>query len=196
MKKITLSIIVTLLACAFSVRDQGDPVSKLRDRIDSFNSKYQRTKLDLFFNQPKYSPGDTALVRTLYLTAGDLKPVEGRQIIYVELFDSKGARVFRNQILVVNGLASNALIIPDDFSPGIYLLVAYSDWMRNLDQALFFKVAETALLEVINGAWGRFELATIELSRLPEHVAQRVALLFRSLRSLGMRVCGRLFRDR
>ena len=139
MKKIALSIVALTLTSAFVILDPGNPISQLHQRIDTYNKKYHRNKLDLFFNQSKYSPGDTALLRTLYLTASDLKPVQGRQIVYIELFDQKGARVFRNQILVVNGFASNALVIPKEVNPGIYLVVAYSDWMRNLDPSLFFK---------------------------------------------------------
>src|SRR5258708_35233801 len=127
MKKITYSFIILLLASSFLPAYQGDPVSQFRWSIDAFNKTYHRNKLDLVFNQPKYSPGDTALVRTLYLKATDLQPVQGRQIVYIDLFNRRGSKVYQNQILVANGFASNALIIPQNLSPGIYLLVAYSD---------------------------------------------------------------------
>src|SRR5882762_718848 len=120
MKKTIVVTIVLFLLSAFAVDDPGDVISLLRERIGAFNRKYKRVKLDLFFNQPKYSPGDTALVRTLYLTAADQKPVEGRQIVYVDLMDQQGARVFKNQLMVINGFASNGLVIPQDLPPGIY----------------------------------------------------------------------------
>ena len=139
MKKGILFIIFLVLLTAFTVHDDGDVISLLRERWSVFNRTYRRVKLDLFFNQPKYSPGDTALVRTWYLTAANQKPVEGRQIVYVDLMDQQGVRVLRNQLMIVNGFASNELVIPKSLSPGIYLLVAYSDWMKNLDPSLFFK---------------------------------------------------------
>src|SRR6266850_3615290 len=139
MKKTFYFIIGLVLTSAFATHDGGDVVSLLRERIGLFNRNYKRVKLDLFFNQPKYSPGDSALVRTLYLTAAERKPVEGRQLVYIDLFDRQGAKVFNNQLMVINGFASNALVIPKELSPGIYRLIAYSDWMKNLDPSLFFK---------------------------------------------------------
>ena len=139
MKKGIVFIIFLVLLTAFTVHDDGDVISLLRERWRVFNRSYRRVKLDLFFNQPKYSPGDTALVRTWYLTAANQKPVEGRQIVYLDLMDQQGVRVLRNQLMIVNGFASNELVIPKSLSPGIYLLVAYSDWMKNLDPSLFFK---------------------------------------------------------
>src|SRR5258705_1335788 len=124
MKKGILLLIFLFLLTAFVMDDGGDVISVLRERWALFHQNYKRVKLDLFFNQPRYSPGDTALVRTLYLTASDLKPVGGRQIVYVDLMDQQGARVFKNQLMVINGFASNELVIPQDLSPGIYLILA------------------------------------------------------------------------
>lgn len=138
MKKLIVSAAILFLSSAF-VWNNADVISQLKERIDAFNLKYKPAKIDLFFNQPKYSPGDTALVRTLYLQAADGKPITGRQIIHIELMDDKGKPVLENQILVANGYSCNTLTIPADLTPGIYKLVAYSDWMRNMDASLFFK---------------------------------------------------------
>src|SRR5258708_14215965 len=111
MKKGIVFIIFLVLLTDFTVHDDGDVISLLRERWSVFNRSYRRVKLDLFFNQPKYSPGDTALVRTWYLTAANQKPVEGRQILYVALMDQEGVRGLRNQWLVLTGFSSTEFVI-------------------------------------------------------------------------------------
>jgi hypothetical protein len=140
MKKLSGVLGLLLALCSFVPFDSSDDtINQLKDKIAAFQRAFKRTKLDLYFDQPKYSPGDTAHVRTLYVTAADFKAVEGRQIIYLNFFDQLGARVFTSRLLVINGLASNDLLIPNSLNPGIYTLVAYSDWMKNMDSSLFFR---------------------------------------------------------
>src|SRR5258708_33117995 len=107
MKKGIVFIIFLALLTAFTVHDDGDVISLLRERWSVFNRTYRRVKLDLFFNQPKYSPGDTALVRTWYLTAANKQPVEGRQIVHRDLMAKQGYRGLRYQFMFWNSFASN-----------------------------------------------------------------------------------------
>jgi hypothetical protein len=137
MKKLIFVLPIVFLAFGFVVYEDADIITTLREKLSAYQDK--RVKLDLFFNQDKYAPGGTALVRTLYLSAKDLKPVSGREVIYLELFDQSGARVLRNQLLVNNGLSANEWKIPESLTPGIYAVMAYSDWMKNMDPSLFFR---------------------------------------------------------
>jgi len=138
MRKSFIGIISMLLLSSFIAGD-SDFIDSLSAKLNLYNEHFKRVKLDLFFNQPKYSPGDTAYFRTSYLSASDLKPVTGNQIVDIILFDEKGSKKFKSQVLVNNGYGDNQFVIPDKLSPGIYRLVAYSNWMRNLDSELFFQ---------------------------------------------------------
>lgn len=114
-------------------------ILELKARCDSYFAKAARTKLEMRFNQPKYAPGDTVFFKTSYVAASDLKPVKGTQIVHVCLFDQSGKKKITQSLSVTNGSASNKLVIPDDFGPGNYVFVAFTDWMKNFDNSLFFQ---------------------------------------------------------
>src|SRR4029077_19911768 len=91
------------------------------------------------FNQQHYAPGDTVRFSTLYLSAGTLKPIPGKEIIHLCLFDQFGKKQFTRWTDVINGYASNEMVIPKEFPSGSYKLIAFTDWMKNFDPSLFYQ---------------------------------------------------------
>src|SRR5882724_4044533 len=82
---------------------EGDIFFELKKKTDEFFSKNKRAKLELFFNQPKYTAGDTVRFRIAYLNASDLKAVSGKQIVHLCWFDQNGNTVLTEWASVVDG---------------------------------------------------------------------------------------------
>src|SRR5258706_2739567 len=137
MSRLIFFLVFIFVSGSFSVEDET--IIVLKNKSDSFYKKYNRAKLELLFNQPKYAPGDTVQLLATYLYANNLKPVLGKQIAHICLFDQFGKKVFTQWASITNGTASVEMMIPVDFMPGNYLLVAFTDWMKNFDSSLFYK---------------------------------------------------------
>ncbi|MFM9839359.1 MAG: hypothetical protein ACKVOQ_13910 [Cyclobacteriaceae bacterium] len=129
--------ILTLLSIVFEIKAQSKP-NLFSQKFDTYQSIWPKTKLHLIFNQDKYSPGDTAYFKAYFLKE-NLLGVESKQLINFNLVDSHGQVKIHFKFNTENGLGQNQLAIPDTLSAGIYVITAYSNWMRNFDPAFIFK---------------------------------------------------------
>jgi hypothetical protein len=137
MSRLLTFILLAIVCGSFTLED--DFISEVKKRSSAYFAKNERMKLELSMNQEKYIPGDTAYVRTLYIKASDLTPVEGKEIVNIYLFDRFGKKAMSRWALLDGGKGSNKMVFPKDISPGNYLLVAYTEWMKNFDQSLYYK---------------------------------------------------------
>src|SRR5882672_8377915 len=89
MKRTLLSLLLFALL-GFSLEE--NPIGFVKTKSENYFRQFKRAKLSLAFNQPHYAPGDTVRFSTLYLSAGTLKPIPGREIIHLCLFDQFGKK--------------------------------------------------------------------------------------------------------
>lgn len=81
----------------------------------------------LFFNQPKYSPGDTAFFKAYLFSNQTL--IKQSFILSLPVIDDRGNVVAATKLRVQNGQIHNQLVLPDSLKPGIYKFVAYAEGM-------------------------------------------------------------------
>lgn len=129
------SLLIAVLICGSS---PVDFLEEIQNKYDSYNEKYPSVKLNLVFNQPIYSPGDTIFFSAWYHDE-EFISIPGDQIITSDLFEEKGRLTERMHFKVRNGRGRNQIILNKDLLPGEYQLVAYSDWMKNFGSAWFYK---------------------------------------------------------
>jgi len=130
------ALIFTLIT--LSASQPEDDLQGIIQRLETYYKNYPQVRVHLIFNQPKYSPGDTAFFKAYFLTE-DFRPIPDKQILTIELKDESENIVHAQNIRVVDGAGSNQVIFSSSLVPGVYDLVAYSEVMKNLDQRLFFK---------------------------------------------------------
>ena len=128
---------IVLLYALFEASAQSN-LTIFSQKYDDYQSIWPKTKLHLIFNQDKFSPGDTAYFKAYFLRE-DLLGVTGKQLIDINLLDSHGQSKLHIKINVYNGIGHNQLALPDRLSPGIYLVTAHSNWMKNFSSALIFR---------------------------------------------------------
>lgn len=68
------------------------------------------------------------------------------RVAYVELLDKKSNPVLQKKLLIVNGVASSVIAIPEEVITGNYYLRAYTQYMRNFDAGTLY----TNELTIIN----------------------------------------------
>lgn len=76
--------------------------------------------IQIVFHQDKYLPGDTAFFK-VWLLDENLKPVEGTQILRIDLVDNLGHVAFTQNFRIRNGAGKNQIKLPDEIKPGAYI---------------------------------------------------------------------------
>jgi hypothetical protein len=112
--------------------------SLFTQKYNAFQTIWRKTKLHLIFNQEKFFPGDTAYFK-VYLVNEELIGIKGKQLIDVNLIDSRGHVKIHFISSLNNGVGQNQLIIPDTLAAGAYLVTAHNSWMKNFDPTFIFK---------------------------------------------------------
>lgn len=141
-----------------------DPITEITEKFNAYNKIFPQTKLHLSFNQPTYAAGDTIFFKA-YLLSDNLIPIRGRQIMNLAIIDGDGHARVRQTYRIDDGTTVNQTVIPTDLEPGIYRLVAYTNWMKNFSSKLFFNSLLTVSGEV------QFEYASdapVKIELFPE----------------------------
>lgn len=119
-----LIVFILTASVSYSTYAQYD-AALLTEKFNSYYSVWPKAKLHLIFNQPKYSPGDTAFFKAYFLR-DDWTSVTGKQLIEVDLVNHKGQSLLHNTFSILNGITYNQLVIPDTIPSGIYKLAGRS----------------------------------------------------------------------
>ncbi|NOT76009.1 MAG: hypothetical protein HOP08_13875 [Cyclobacteriaceae bacterium] len=130
-------LVIAFLGLLLKLSAQSN-IPVLTQRYDAYQKIWPKTKIQLVFSQEKFSPGDTIYFKA-YFFKEDMSYVPGMQLINFNLVDSKGASKLHFLLNTDNGVGQNQFAVPQDISAGIYLVTAYSDWMKNFDTELIFK---------------------------------------------------------
>lgn len=129
---ILLSSIVFGLANVFA---QTPDINKA---FTTYKTKFPASRLHLAFNQPSYAAGDTIFFTAWHLDESQ-KLLPGRQVGSIDLIAENGHAVERIHFKIEDGRASNQLVLSKNIVPGVYTIVAYTNWMRNFDNDWFYQ---------------------------------------------------------
>jgi hypothetical protein len=128
-------ILPVVFLLAFSGEEDFHKV--LQEKLNGYYYRNMPVKLNFFFNQSQYAPGDTVYYRIASFTAQDHEPVRGRQIINIVVKDQKRSTVYHQKALVEDGWGKNQFVLPSNLQPGVYVFAGYSYWMQNTDSRMF-----------------------------------------------------------
>lgn len=134
--RVLLFVCLSIFITSF-VWVEEDFIKVLTEKFGRYTKQHQQVKVHLFFNQDKYSPGDTAFYKAYFLTDA-LQLVPGKQILNLEIYNQDGRIVQHQSFSVRDGVGANQIILSKNINPGIYLFVAYSDWMKNFSSDFFY----------------------------------------------------------
>jgi hypothetical protein len=124
---------------SFAAFGQQDQLNAFIRQINDWQKALPAVKLHLFFHQPQYAPGDTAYFRAALVAASQSLPLKGSQVAALDLVNAAGDVILHQEFRIRDGWSGNQIIIPADVDPGLYRVVAYTDWMRNFGAHTFFQ---------------------------------------------------------
>nr|WP_162988685.1 carboxypeptidase-like regulatory domain-containing protein [Pedobacter schmidteae] len=133
-------IALMFVAMATMVKAQVSTISELIKNRNDLQEKTPREKLYLHLDKHNYLATDTIWYKA-YLTKAlnnNYSPLSG--VIYFELFDGKNDLVKRFTAPAKYGFAWGQIALdPQTMLSGKYVLQAYTNWMRNFGDSLFYK---------------------------------------------------------
>ena len=143
-----LVIIISLLCLSVSVWAQQTDTTNLtqQEQLKRFlyqNSLMPQERVHVMTDRSHYLSGDTIWMRAFLVDGLTKKPVHYSRFLYIELRDEADKLTFRAKLHERPEQADTVMrgYIPTDINlpTGIYTLVAYTQWMLNGEEALFFK---------------------------------------------------------
>ena len=96
-------------------------------------------KIYLQTDKPYYSAGENLWFKGYLVNATTLEPTAQSQYIYVELIDKSDSVIYRVKIQKDSLGFSGHLKLKPELASGYYMLRAYTNWMKNVDNDFFFR---------------------------------------------------------
>lgn len=141
--------------------NQGDAqalnsLEGLRDAVTAFNEKRDSIpveKVYIHFDKPRYAPGDTIWFKAYLFNGDGLHGSKKSRILYMDIENQQHALVKRVALPVIGGLSWGCISLDTaDFTPGRYLLRAYTSWMLNFGEDYVF-VQSFSVMDNHEAAW-------------------------------------------
>jgi hypothetical protein len=134
---LTTCLIFTLAATAFAQTDSV-ALTTVIQKVSKYTNNYPVEKVYLHFDKPYYAVGDTIWFKA-YVTVQEHMLSGISKIVYVDLITNRDSIVRSLRLPVINGVAAGDIVLPQlSFQEGNYHVRAYTNWMRNFDDAYFF----------------------------------------------------------
>ncbi len=139
-KKILLSFLV--LTCTFSAFRFANEefIDNLLNKLEAYLQDYPQQKVYLHTDRSYYASGDTLWFSSYVLGAIGHTSDSLTKVLYVDLTDRRLGKVVAQRIIEIdNGTGRGDIALPDTLAVGTYHLRAYTQWMRNSPDDLFFE---------------------------------------------------------
>jgi len=135
-----LITLATFISWGFIKSPINDNVLKnIKDKLTNFNKIFPQQKVFIHHDKNIYFPKETINFKAYLVNASDLTPYTTKTILYVFLLDNENQQIAKQKVRIQNGFTSSQIRIPDDAKSGNYLLIAFTNWMRNFDTDFYFK---------------------------------------------------------
>ncbi|TVP53325.1 MAG: Plug domain-containing protein [Mongoliibacter sp.] len=118
------------------------PIEQLIDAIESYHKSYPIEKVYLHTDKPHYFLNDTIWFKAYGIMdkeGTDTKPTPSVPL-YVELIQPGSEPLISRKVIRLDeGMGDGDIVLPRDLNSGIYTLRAYTEWMRNFGEEVFFQ---------------------------------------------------------
>lgn len=137
-KNITGALLL-LLCCSVAYAQQLP--AGVKEQFVTYQQLAPQEKLFVHTDKSFYLTGETVWFKIYYTDASTHKRADLSKVAYVELIDHEGKPMLQAKIGIgeTNGNGNGSLLLPAYLSSGNYRMRAYTQWMRNFDQAYFFQ---------------------------------------------------------
>lgn len=128
-------LIVALAGLVLSASAQD----KVMDQFKLYAANTSRERVYLHLSQHYAQPGDRVWFNAYVMDDATQRLSDGSKVLYLNVVDSAGDVVMEEKIPLNTGTGEGYLDVPADFKKGLYIVRAYTGWMRNFGVELFFR---------------------------------------------------------
>lgn len=130
--------LITGLSLMALHREEGF-LERIVKKMDAYQRLFFHEKVYLHIDRPHYLAGETIWFSAYVTFAATNTPDTLSRLLYVDLVNSETQEIlFTRRIRMTEGLGQGDIFLPDSLPSGPYRLRAYTHWMRNFPEALFF----------------------------------------------------------
>jgi hypothetical protein len=127
--------------------DAQNVTAFVKQQLYNYNSKAIQEKIYLHTDKNFYQTGEIIWFKAYAVDASFNKPLDLSKVVYVELLDRTNHPVLQAKIKMDSAEGNGSFYVPVNLTSGNYQLRAYTNWMKNFDEAFFFRKTIT----IING---------------------------------------------
>ncbi len=117
----------------------GDRISqRIAEGMEIMEYSYPGQKVFLHLDKDEYLAGESLWFHAYVVNATTLRPDTLSTNFHVELINAHDELAALLFMRLNKGFAEGEISLPDSLSEGSYRIKAFTDWMRNFDEELFF----------------------------------------------------------
>lgn len=134
--------ILLIAACLLLLSFQAgipDFIGDLKKQLQTYTQNHPEEKVYVQFDKAFYKPGEDIWFNAFVLDGQTHKPSGISDVLHVELSDPKGATVQSLTLFVEDGTTRGDFHLNENTAGGLYTVKAYTQWMQNAGEAVFFK---------------------------------------------------------
>ncbi|MBN2164708.1 MAG: hypothetical protein JW717_00360 [Marinilabiliaceae bacterium] len=140
-------VFLTILSLTLSTL-ANNTLSNDKEFISRINTNiYRHEKLYLHTDKPVYFTGEDLWFSAFLTNARNSVLNTTERVFYVELIKPNGNIATKQIFMLHNGRGNGSLLLKDDLPTGNYLLIAYTNWMRNDGSDFYFNKKITIVNE-------------------------------------------------
>ncbi|RZL18074.1 MAG: hypothetical protein EOO96_28250, partial [Pedobacter sp.] len=139
MKTLKLSLLSLIALTFLGFKADETPLEKLLKQLAKITATYPQEKVHIHLDKPYYTVGEDIWLKAYLVTAEKNEPSLLSTVLYVDLIDNKNSIKKKITLSVDKGIASGNISLLDSLSSGMYRIRAYTNYMRNYNQDLFFE---------------------------------------------------------
>jgi hypothetical protein len=111
---------------------------KITQKLENISNSYPQEKIYIHFDKPYYSIGEDIWFKSYLVDGYNHQPIAFSKVIYVELINPQNEIIEKKTIRVDKGGGNGDFHLSQSIPEGVYTVRAYTNFMRNFDQAFFF----------------------------------------------------------
>ncbi len=133
-----LLIVVCAWAGCYAAKAQTVSLDTMLTQLEAYAQERPQEKVYLHLDKPYYAAGDDIWFKA-YVTIGQFNLLSGlSKILYVDLINRQDQVAQSVRLPLLGGVTIGDFKLADTLSEGSYRIRAYTNWMRNFEEELFF----------------------------------------------------------
>lgn len=132
-------IFISFLLSGYHGFSQSGMSASIINRFESYSSKALQEKIFLHTDKDFYVAGEILWFKIYYADGASHKPLQLSKVAYAEILNGDGKAELQAKISLEPGQSKGSFYLPVTLNSGNYTIRAYTNWMKNFDQAYFFE---------------------------------------------------------